>query len=58
VIFLDIFWKNIQIRNHMKIRPGGAELFNAASQTDSHDGANIRFSQFCEKRRRIGQLDN
>jgi hypothetical protein len=29
----------------MKIRPVGAILF----QTDSHDEANSRFSQFCER---------
>jgi hypothetical protein len=37
----------------MKIRPVGAELFHAGRQTDwqigKHDGANSRFSQFCER---------
>ena len=37
----------------MKIRPVGAELFHANEQlegrTDSHDEANSRFSQFCER---------
>ena len=36
----------------MQICPVGAELFHAAGQTDGqtdrHDEANIRFSQFCE----------
>jgi hypothetical protein len=30
----------------MKIRPAGIELFHANRQTDRHDGANSRFSQF------------
>jgi len=30
----------------MKIRPAGADLFNADRRTDRHDEANIRFSQF------------
>jgi len=33
----------------MKIRPIGAELFNGDGQTDRHDEANSRFSQFCER---------
>jgi hypothetical protein len=35
----------------MKIRPVGAELFHADGdrQTDRHDEANSRFSQFCER---------
>jgi hypothetical protein len=32
----------------MKIRPVGAELFHADGQTNGHDEANSRFSQFCE----------
>jgi hypothetical protein len=32
--FLDRFWKNPQIPNLIKIRPVGAELFNADGQTD------------------------
>jgi len=32
----------------MKIRPVVAELFHADGQTDRHDEANSRFSQFCE----------
>jgi len=31
----------------MKIRPVGAELFHEDGQTDGHDEANSRFSQFC-----------
>jgi hypothetical protein len=34
----------------MKIRPVGDELFNAEGQTDRHDEANSRFSQFLLKR--------
>jgi hypothetical protein len=33
----------------MKSRPVGAELLHADRQTDRHDAANIRFSQFCER---------
>jgi len=33
----------------MKIRPVGAELFNAVGQTDRHDQHNSHFSQFCER---------
>jgi len=40
--------KYIQISNIMKVRPVGAELFHAGRQTDSHDEANSRLSQFCE----------
>jgi len=32
----------------MKIRPVGAELFNAEGQTDRHGETNSRFSQFYE----------
>ena len=34
----------------MKIRPVGVQLFHVDRQTDRHDEANSRFSQFCEKR--------
>jgi len=30
----------------MKIRPVGAEMFQADGRTDRHDEANSRFSQF------------
>ena len=33
----------------MKILPMGAELFRADGQTDRHDEAISRFSQFCER---------
>jgi hypothetical protein len=33
----------------MKIRPERAELFNADGQTDVHNDASSRFSQFCER---------
>ena len=49
-IFSTIFFKNLQISNYTKIRPVGADLFHADGQTDRHDEANSRFSQFCEKR--------
>jgi len=51
--FLDRFSKNPQISNFMKIRLVGAEMFHMDGQmdgrTDGHDGANNRFSQFCER---------
>jgi len=43
------FRKNAQISNLMKIRPLEAELFHADRRTVSHDEANSRFSQFCER---------
>jgi len=44
----QIFEKNIQISNFMKIHPVGAQLFHAYRRTDRHDEANSLFSQFCE----------
>jgi hypothetical protein len=41
--------KKTQILSFIKIRPVGAELFHADGQTDGHDEANGRFSQFCER---------
>jgi hypothetical protein len=50
--FLDLFSKNIETSNFMKIRPVKAELFHedgqTERQTDRHDEANNSFSQFCE----------
>jgi hypothetical protein len=50
--FHDRFSENTQIQNFMKFRPLGAELFHADGrtdgQTDRHDEANSRFSQYCE----------
>ena len=40
----QVFEKENQISNFIKIRPVGVELFD----TDGHDKANSRFSQFCE----------
>jgi hypothetical protein len=49
----QIFEKNSQIWNFMKIRPVGAELLHAEGQTDGktdrHDEVNSRFSQFSER---------
>ena len=45
--FLDRFLKNTQKSNFTKIRPVGAKLYHA-DRTDSHDEANICFSQYCE----------
>jgi len=47
--FLDSRSKNIQISNFMKTRPVGAEFFHTDGQTDKHDEAVSRFSQFCER---------
>jgi len=33
----------------MSIGPVGSELFHADEQTERHDVANNRFSQFCER---------
>ena len=33
----------------MEIRPVGAEIFHAERQTDRHDEANSRFSQFFDR---------
>ena len=46
-IFSTAFQKILKISNFMKIRPVGAELFHADGQTDTHDEADSRFSQFC-----------
>ena len=52
-IFSTDFRKNPQTSNFMKIRPVGAELLlehgQTDGQTDEHDEANSRFSQFCER---------
>ena len=40
--------KTLQISNLIKIFPMLAALFHADGQTDWHDEANSRFSQFCE----------
>jgi hypothetical protein len=40
--------KKIQLSYIMKIRPVRSELFHVG-QTDRHEDANSRFSQFCER---------
>jgi len=41
--------KNTQLSNLTKLRPGGAELFQADGRTDRQRAeTNCRFSQFCE----------
>jgi hypothetical protein len=42
-IFLDKFWKNVQISTLMIIRPVGAEMFRADRRTERHDTAYSRF---------------
>ena len=42
--FLDRYSKNAQISKFVKIRPVGAELFQAHGRTDRHDEANSRFT--------------
>jgi hypothetical protein len=49
----QIFPKIFKYKFFMKVRPAGAELFHADRQTDKHDEANTRLSQFCEKARKI-----
>jgi hypothetical protein len=46
--FMDRFSKNTPIIYFMKIRPVGAELFDADGQTARYDEANSCFSQFCD----------
>jgi hypothetical protein len=58
--FINMFWKNNNIKHLMKIRPVGAELFYTGGQTegqadrrtdrqtDGYDESNSRFSHFCE----------
>jgi hypothetical protein len=46
------FQDTLKYRNK-KILPFGGELFHADGQTDRHDEANTRFSQFCESVRRV-----
>ena len=48
LIFFDGFFKNTQISHFMEILPVRDPLFHADGQTDRHDEANVRFSQFCE----------
>jgi hypothetical protein len=45
--FLNRISKNPPISNLMKIYPVGADLFHMDGQTERHDEANSRFSQFC-----------
>jgi len=40
-------FRNIRFQKK-KIRPVGAEMLHADGQTDGHDEANSRSSQFCE----------
>ena len=47
-ISLTDFSKNTQIKNFMKIRPVGSELFHADGWRGRRDEANSRFPQFCE----------
>jgi hypothetical protein len=43
------FFPNTQIPNFMKICRVGAKLFHAGGRTDTHDEANSRFLEFCER---------
>jgi len=51
--FLRRLYKSLLISNFMKLRPVAAELFQPEGrtdgQTDRHDEANSRISQFCER---------
>ena len=45
----------MQISNFMKIRSVGVELFHVDRQSDRHDKASSRFSQFCKRAKKIAQ---
>jgi len=47
-IFLDKCSNNTEILNFIKILPREVELFHSERQTDRHDEANSRYSQFSE----------
>jgi len=47
--FRTVFFRNNQVSTVIKIRPVTAKLLCADGQTDRHDEANRRFSQFCER---------
>jgi hypothetical protein len=40
----------------MKIRSLGAEFFHTNGRTDSHDEANSRFTQSCERAQQVLQF--
>jgi len=42
----------------MKFPVGGAELFHTDKRTDRHDEANSRFSQFCERSKKLDREGN
>jgi hypothetical protein len=45
--FINLFSKNTQMANSMKIRPVGTELLHADGQTDRREESIIHISQFC-----------
>jgi hypothetical protein len=47
--FLNRYSKNTQMSDLMTLLPVGGELFDAEGQTDIHDEAESRRSQFCER---------
>ena len=47
------YWNNTHISNFIEIRPVGADVFRADGRTDRHDGANSRFSHYCERARKF-----
>jgi hypothetical protein len=49
---VHIFEKYSKIKNFMKIRPVGAEVFHTIGRTDKHDEANSHFSKFYESVRK------
>jgi len=63
--FRDLFSRNIQISNLIKIRLVEAELLHVDGRTDGptdrwpdrHDEANSRFSKVCERRLKLTMLE-
>jgi hypothetical protein len=47
LLFWTDFFKRGKAQNLIKIRSVAVELFHADGQTDRHEEANTRFSQFC-----------
>jgi len=51
--FLNIFSKNTQISDLMKVRPMGAELFNTDGQMETNDEVTVAFRNFANAPKKI-----